>query len=71
MLLDESGNTLRGTNRPRAAQRYSPASSFKIANDLIGLSLGAVRSDDEVIPYTGDVTPFMREWLQPMGLRGA
>lgn len=30
-----------------------------------------MRSVDEVIPYTGDANPFMREWLQPMGLRGA
>ena len=58
-------------NRSRAEQRFSPASTFKIANALIGLSLGAVRSVEEVIPYTGDANPFMREWLQPMGLRGA
>lgn len=71
VLLDERSDTLRGTNRARAEQRFSPASTFKIANALIGLSLGAVRSVDEVIPYTGDANPFMREWLEPMGLRGA
>ena len=71
VLLDERSDTLRGTNRARAEQRFSPASSFKIANALIGLSLGAVGSVDELIPYTGDATPLMREWLQPMGLRGA
>ena len=61
----------RGHNRSRAEQRFSPASTFKIANGLIGLSLGAVPSVEEVIPYTGDPNPFMREWLEPMGLRGA
>jgi beta-lactamase class D len=71
VLLDERSDTLRGTNRARAEQRFSPASTFKIANALIGLSLGAVRSVAEVIPYTGDANPFMREWLEPMGLRGA
>lgn len=71
VLLDERSNTLRGHNQSRAEQRFSPASTFKIANALIGLSLGAVRSVDEVIPYTGDANPFMREWLEPMGLRGA
>lgn len=71
VLLDERSDTLRGTNRARAEQRFSPASTFKIANALIGLSLGAVRSVDEVIPYTGDANPFMLEWLEPMGLRGA
>ena len=71
VLLDERRGELRGTNRTRAEQRISPASTFKIANALIGLSLGAVRSVDEVIPYNGDANPFVREWLEPMGLRGA
>ena len=71
VLLDERSDTLRGHNQIRAEQRFSPASPFKIANALIGLSLGAVRSIDELIPYTGDAKPFMREWLEPMGLRGA
>ena len=71
VLLDERRGELRGHNRERAEQRFSPASTFKIANALIGLSLGAVGSVDEVIPYTGDANPFMREWLEPMGLRGA
>jgi beta-lactamase class D len=71
VLLDERSGELWGHNRSRAEQRFQPASSFKIANALIGLSVGAVPSVEEVIPYTGDANPFMREWLQPMGLRGA
>lgn len=71
VLLEERSGELRGHNRSRAEQRFTPASTFKIANALIGLSLGAVRNVDEVIPYTGDANPFMREWLEPMGLRGA
>jgi beta-lactamase class D len=71
VLLDERSGELRGYNRSRAEQRFSPASTFKIANALIGLSVGAVPSVDVVIPYTGDANPFMREWLEPMGLRGA
>ncbi|MFM7549568.1 MAG: class D beta-lactamase, partial [Cyanobacteriota bacterium] len=71
VLLDGRRGELRGHNQSRAEQRFSPASTFKIANALIGLSLGAVRSVDAVIPYTGDANPFMREWLEPMGLRGA
>ena len=71
VLLDEGSGELRGHNRSRAKQCFSPASTFKIPNALIGLSLGAVASVDEVIPYTGDADPFMREWLEPMGLRGA
>ncbi len=71
VLLDEHRGELRGHNRMRAEQRFSPASTFKVANALIGLSVGAVQNVDEVIPYTGDANPFMREWLEPMGLRGA
>lgn len=71
VLLDERSGELRGHNQIRAEQRFSPASTFKIANALIGLSLGAVASVDALIPYTGDAIPFMREWLEPMGLRGA
>jgi beta-lactamase class D len=71
VLLDERRGELRGYNRKRAEQRFSPASTFKIPHALIGLSLGAVQGVDERIPYTGDANPFMRERLEPMGLRGA
>jgi beta-lactamase class D len=71
VLLDESRGELRGHNRKRAEQRFSPASTFKVANALIGLSVGAMQNVDAVIPYTGDANPFMREWLEPMALRGA
>ncbi|MGB5239408.1 MAG: class D beta-lactamase [Prochlorococcaceae cyanobacterium] len=71
VLLEERSGEWRGHNRTRAEQRLVPASTFKIANALIGLSVGAVGDVDEVIPYTGDANPFMREWLEPMGLRGA
>ncbi|WP_416223505.1 class D beta-lactamase [Synechococcus sp. CBW1107] len=71
VLLDEGRGELRGHNRERAEERFVPASTFKVANALIGLSLGAVQNVDAVIPYSGDANPFMREWLEPMGLRGA
>ncbi len=70
VVLDERRGEWRGHNQERAERRFVPASTFKVANALIGLSLGAVKSVDEVIPYTGDPNPFMREWLEPMGLRG-
>ena len=58
---------LRGHNQSRAEQRFSPASSFTIANAPIGLSVGAVQSVDEVIPCTGDANPVMREWRNAPG----
>lgn len=71
VLLEEGTGVLHGFNPGRAAQRFTPASTFKIPNTLIGLSLGAVKSVDERIPYTGAPNPWIREWLEPMGLRGA
>lgn len=71
VVLDERERLWRGTNRQRAEQRFSPASTFNIPNSLIALSLGVVASVDQLIPYTGDPNPFMREWLEPMGMRGA
>jgi beta-lactamase class D len=56
VLLDERRGALRGHNRKRANQRFSPESTFKIANALIGFSVGAVQTVDEVITYTGDPT---------------
>jgi beta-lactamase class D len=71
VVLDERNGVWRGHNGLRAVQRFSPASTFKIPNSLIALSLGVVANPDELIPYKGDPNPFMREWLAPMGMRGA
>ena len=71
VVLDEPGGAWRGINRKRAEQRLSPASTFKIPNSLIALSLGVVANVDELIPYRGEPNPLMREWLAPMGMRGA
>ncbi len=54
----------------RAQTRYIPASTFKIANTLIGLEAGSVRSVDEVLPYGGEPQPY-QSWEHDMGLRDA
>ncbi|MBN2897089.1 MAG: class D beta-lactamase [Campylobacterales bacterium] len=71
VLLDAQTRTLQGYNRERADTRFSPASTFKIANALIGLSSGAVKSVDEVLPYTGPKAPFIAAWAEDMALRKA
>ncbi|WP_439886866.1 class D beta-lactamase [Pseudomonas sp. MBLB4123] len=70
-VLHEVGSEqLQGHNRRRAETRYPPASTFKVANSLIGLATGAVASVDEVFPYDG--TPrFLKSWERDMGLREA
>ena len=71
VLCDVAENSCIGHNRARAETRYIPASTFKIANALIGLSTGAVKSVDDVLPYNGPAEPFIPEWKADMGLRRA
>lgn len=71
VLYDVAEKKFVGYNRDRAETRYIPASTFKIANTLIGLSSGAVGSVDDILPYKGSANPFMAEWGHDMGLRRA
>jgi beta-lactamase class D len=57
-------------DRQRAQTRYVPASTFKIANSLIGLATGVVDNVDQVLPYGGGPTR-RPEWAQDMSLRDA
>lgn len=57
-------------NRTRAKIRYVPASTFKVPNTLIGLSLGSVAGVDEVLPYGGKPQR-LKVWEQDMSLREA
>ena len=54
----------------RAAKRYVPASTFKIANSLIALETGVVKDESEVIPYGGKPQPF-KAWEKDMSMREA
>jgi beta-lactamase class D len=70
-VLHEVGSAqLQGHNRQRAETRYTPASTFKIANSLIGLATGAVSSVDEVFAYDGQAK-YLKAWERDMGLREA
>ena len=70
VLFDVAADRLVIHNQQRAEKRFIPASTFKIANSLIGLSTGAVASVDEVLPYGGKPQPF-KAWEQDMSLRDA
>ena len=59
-----------GHDEARARTRFVPASTFKIANALIGLSRGIVRDPEEVLPYGGQPQPFP-QWERDMSLREA
>src|ERR1700730_7689390 len=53
VLFDVATDTMVVWDEARAKKRFTPASTFKIANSLIGLDVGAVKDVDEVLPYGG------------------
>lgn len=68
VLFDVAKDTMVVFNRPRAEERFVPASTFKIVNSLIGLKVGAVRDVDEVLPYGGKPQQ-IAAWEKDMSLR--
>ena len=71
VLYDVAAQTYQGHDQARAEKRFIPASTFKIPNSLIGLSVGAVKNVDEALPYKGETHPFIQAWAKDMGLREA
>lgn len=70
VLYDSQTNQFFSSDSKRAKQRFIPASSFKIANTLIGLDAGAVESVDQVFEYNGENYTY-DAWKKSMGLRDA
>lgn len=70
VVHDVASGQYTGHDRQRAGIRYVPASTFKIANSLIGLDTGAVASVDQVLPYGGGPT-YLPQWARDMPLREA
>lgn len=70
VLYDVAADRYMVHNRARANTRYVPASTFKVANSLIGLTVGAVSSVDQVLPYGGKPQR-LKVWEADMSLRDA
>lgn len=70
VLYDVTADRFVGHDHSRANARFVPASTFKIAHTLIGLSTGSVTSVDTVLPYGGE-PQFLPQWERDMGLREA
>lgn len=70
VLFDVATDTMFVSDKARAMKRFTPASTFKIANSLIGLDVGAVKDVEEVLPYGGK-PQLRKEWERDMGLREA
>ncbi|MGL6040175.1 MAG: class D beta-lactamase [Deefgea sp.] len=71
VMLDVNAQRWIGHNPKRAATRFSPASTFKIPNSLIGLATSAVSSVDEVFYHHDGKPKYLKSWENDMGLRGA
>ena len=70
VLYDPAADRTVAVNGERAARRYVPASTFKIANALIALETGVVKDESEIIPYGGKPQPF-KTWEKDMSMREA
>lgn len=58
-------------NAGRAAERFYPASTFKIFNSLIGLSESVVKDADEVFYRYGGEPVYLESWKADASLRSA
>lgn len=70
VLHDPAADRTIAVDGERAAKRYVPASTFKIANSLIALETGVVKDESEVIPYGGKPQP-LKAWEKDMPMREA
>lgn len=71
VMQDVNAQRYLAHNPERAQTRFSPASTFKIPNSLIGLASGAVSSVDEVFYHHDGKPKYLKSWEHDMGLRGA
>ncbi|WP_225446507.1 class D beta-lactamase [Paenibacillus rhizovicinus] len=58
IIKDLKTNRVLVCNPERSRQRFTPESSFKVANALIGLEVGAVRDEYDVKRWDGVIRPF-------------
>ncbi len=70
VLIDARTGAIQAADTARAERRYVPASTFKIPNSLIALETGAVRDENEVVPYGGK-PQFIKAWERDMPLKEA
>lgn len=54
----------------RCCKQFTPASTFKIPNSIIGLETGVIADENFVIPWDG-VTRRITEWNQDLDLKSA
>lgn len=60
----------RSSDQSRVNMEFTPASTFKIANALIALETGVVKSQNQVFKWGGEPRG-MKQWEKDFNLRGA
>jgi beta-lactamase class D len=70
VLYDQGANSWMRFSPERCRTRYSPASTFKIPNSLIGLETGVIRDQHFVIPWDS-VHRSMEAWNRDHDLQSA
>lgn len=64
VLYDLKNNRYVRHNEQRCRERFSPKSTFKIPNSLIGLETGVIRDAEFVIPWNREKYPPQADWNQ-------
>jgi len=70
VLFDQTNDKYIFYNKSKYKQPYTPASTFKICNSLIGLEAGVINDDNFVIPWDS-VTRLVPAWNQDQDLKTA
>ncbi len=70
VLFEPMEDRYRVLDTARAERRYLPASTFKIANALIGLEVGSIADENEVFHWDGRPKPFAA-WERDQTLESA
>lgn len=70
VLCRQSRQSCRTNNMTRATTRFIPASTFKIANALIGLETGVIKDERQIFKWDGKARE-MQAWEQDFVLKGA
>ncbi len=70
IIYDKTKELYYRYNQPRAAERFTPASTFKIPNSLFGIESGAISDENFVIKWDG-VKRWRKEWNQDNTLASA
>ena len=70
VVYDQNNNKYIRYNPKRCGERFLPASTFKIANSLIGLETGVIPDENYVIKWDGKPKP-IKEWERDHTLRTA